>query len=178
MFLVLPGESACGRRFKLRSSQNFLLFLQKLFPCLVQVEKSRGRLAFSEHLRPPPVRSGLCVSLRQQRLSSREAPLRVRVQPHEALPAGPPLFQPAACFLRWATAALSCEGRTTGTAGAPSDPDHLDGGTRTARPLPVRGPLPSEEESAEGAPHLPFGEAPGVHADTAEDVLGRGEVPA
>lgn len=55
------------------------------------------------------------------------------------------------------------------TRGLASDPDHLGGSAGT--PPPVAGWLPPEVESAEGAPHLPFGEAPGVHADAAEDVL-------
>ena len=53
-----------------------------------------------------------------------------------------------------------------------SDLDHLGGDTRTLPPLPVGG-LPPEVESAIGAPHLPFGEAPRVHTDTAKDVLGK-----
>lgn len=53
-----------------------------------------------------------------------------------------------------------------------SDPDHLGGDTWTLPLLPVCG-LPPDVESAVGAPHLPFGEAPGVHTDTAEDVLGK-----
>lgn len=54
-----------------------------------------------------------------------------------------------------------------------SDPDHLGGDTRTPPPLPGLWGLPPEVEPAIGAPHLPFGEASGIHADTAEDVLGK-----
>lgn len=59
-----------------------------------------------------------------------------------------------------------------GKAPQASDPHHLGGNTRTPPPLPVHG-LPPDVESAIGAPHLPFGEAPRVHTDTAEDVLGK-----
>lgn len=52
-----------------------------------------------------------------------------------------------------------------------SDPDHLGSSTRAPPPLAAGG-LPPEIETAEGAPHLPFGEAPRVHTDAAEDVLG------
>ena len=55
-----------------------------------------------------------------------------------------------------------------------SDPDHLGGSTRAPPALGARG-LPPEVESAEGAPHLPFGEAPGIHTDAAKDVLGEGK---
>ena len=64
-----------------------------------------------------------------------------------------------------------CETRVTGlTKDGGSDPDHLGGSTRTLSPLAACG-LPPEVESAEGAPHLAFGEAPRVHTDAAEDVL-------
>lgn len=58
-----------------------------------------------------------------------------------------------------------------------SDPDHLGSSARTLPPFPAHGLLPPEEEPAEGAPNLPFGEAPGIHTDTAEDVLGKAKGP-
>lgn len=54
-----------------------------------------------------------------------------------------------------------------------SDPDHLGRDTGAAPLLARPGLLPPEVESAEGAPNLPFGEAPRVHTHTAEDVLER-----
>lgn len=53
-----------------------------------------------------------------------------------------------------------------------SDPHHLGGNTRTPPPLPVHG-LSPDVESPIGTPDLPFGEAPGVHTDTAEDILAK-----
>lgn len=55
-----------------------------------------------------------------------------------------------------------------------SDPDHLGSSTWAPPALGARGP-PPKVESAEGAPHLPFGEAPGIHTDAAKDVLGEGK---
>lgn len=55
-----------------------------------------------------------------------------------------------------------------------SDPDHLGSSTWAPPALGARG-LPPKVESAEGAPHLPFGEAPGIHTDAAKDVLGEGK---
>ena len=68
-----------------------------------------------------------------------------------------------------------CEARATGvTKDSGSDPDHLGGNTRAPPPLATSS-LPPETEAAEGAPHLPFGEAPRVHTEAAEDVLGEGK---
>lgn len=54
-----------------------------------------------------------------------------------------------------------------------SDPDHLDSNTGTLPPFAVLCGLPPDVESAIGTPNLPFGEASGIHTDTAENVLGK-----
>ena len=66
----------------------FILFLQKLFPCLTHI-RNREALAFLSVLRPRPVLSGLRVSRKKQQFSSREAGLRDGDQLPEAFPQGP-----------------------------------------------------------------------------------------
>lgn len=95
----LPGKRKRARKLRLRShTQNLLLFLRKLFLCLIHVKNHEAFLPFLSMLHPQPVCPGLRVSMKKQELSSRKAQLRVGVQLHEAFPAGPP---PCGLFPSW-----------------------------------------------------------------------------
>lgn len=83
-------------------------------------------------------------------------------------------FQKAGSHQRASPGLRGLQARTVGDeATKGSDPDHLGSDTWTPPPLPGLCGLPPEVEPAIGAPHLPFGEASGIHADTAKDVLGK-----